>query len=96
MKRGEEEAMQHVQISDLTGIITILGFLGSIVIFLFKKIVIDPLKQAIDGLSRSVEGIKLTIEKRIDLLENRVDIVEDKTSRHDEQIKSIFTIFERR
>ena len=85
-----------MDINDIVGVITILSFLGGIVIFLFKKIVIEPLRQSIEALNKTIEGIKLTIEKRIDLLENRVDVVEDKSSRHEEQIKSIFTFFERR
>lgn len=76
--------------SDITGLITILSFVGGIVMFLFKKIVTEPLQKSIDSLNRTIEGFKATTEKRMELIENRVDLVEDKTSRQEEQIKSIF------
>lgn len=82
--------------TDVTSIVTVVSFLGGIAIYIFKKIVIEPLRKAIESLSESIKEFKDTAEKRMDLLEKRVDIVEDKSTRHEEQIKSIFNNLEGR
>lgn len=82
--------MHITNLSDVTALIAILSFVGGIVMFLFKKIVIEPLQKSIDSLKSTIEGFKETAEKRMDLTEKRVDLTEDRLSRHDEQLKSIF------
>ncbi|AGK52046.1 hypothetical protein [Bacillus sp. 1NLA3E] len=82
--------MHITQMSDITGLIAVLSFVGGIIMFLFKKVVIEPLQKSIDTLNKTIEGFKETAERRMELIEQRVDIVEDRTSRQEEQIKSIF------
>jgi hypothetical protein len=77
--------------SDVAALVAILSFAGGIVMFLFKKIVIEPLKNSIDSLNRTIEGFKETAERRMDSIEVRVDSVEDRISRHDEQIRTLFS-----
>jgi hypothetical protein len=74
----------------ITGILTILGFVGGLVLYLFRKIVIEPLKKSIDSLNSTIDGFKLTAEKRMEKIEARVDELEDRQTRHDEQIKTLF------
>jgi chaperonin cofactor prefoldin len=83
-------------LTDVTALIAILSFVGGIVIFLFKKIVIEPLQKSIDSLNRTIEGFKETAEKRMGLIEQRIDLLEDRSTRHDEQIKTLFNKVERR
>jgi len=82
--------------TDVTSIVTVVSFLGGIAIYLFKKIVIEPLQKAIESLNKTIESFKISAEKRMELIEQRVDIVEDKSTRHEEQIKSIFNNLEGR
>lgn len=82
--------MHISNLSDVTALIAILSFVGGIVIFLFKKVVIEPLQKSIDSLNRTIEGFKETAEKRMGLIEQRIDLLEDRSTRHDEQIKTIF------
>ena len=70
----------------IVSVITILSFIGGVVIFLFRKIVISPLQVSIDNLNSTLKEFKLSTDKRLELVENRVDIVEDKTTRHETQI----------
>lgn len=79
-----------MSIQEITGLITVASFLGGIATFLFKKIVIEPLQKSIDSLNSTLKEFKVSTEKNIEMLEKRVDVVEDKTTRHEEQIKSIF------
>jgi vacuolar-type H+-ATPase subunit I/STV1 len=60
----------------VTALIAILSFVGGIVIFLFKRIVIEPLQKSIDQLNRILEGFKETPEKRMEKIEGRLDKVE--------------------
>lgn len=82
--------MHITNLSDVTALIAILSFVGGIVMFLFKKIVIEPLKNSIDSLNRTIEGFKETAEKRMSLIEQRVDLLEDRSSRQEEQLKTVF------
>jgi chaperonin cofactor prefoldin len=77
-------------LSDVTALIAILSFVGGIVIFLFKKIVIEPLRQSIDALKITIDGFKETSEKRMDLTEKRVDLLEEKSTRYDEKFITVF------
>lgn len=81
-------------LQEITGLITVVSFVGGIAIFLFKKIVIEPLQRSIDALNSTLKEFKVSTEKNIEMLEKRVDIVEDKATRHDEQIKSLFKLKE--
>jgi chaperonin cofactor prefoldin len=79
-------------LSDVTALIAILSFIGGIVTFLFKKIVIEPLKQSIDSLKNTIEGFQKTSEKRMDLTDKRVDLLEKQVTRFDEKFITVFTI----
>jgi hypothetical protein len=83
-------AVQISTFTDLAALAAIISFLGGIGSFLFKKIVIEPLKQSIDQLNHIIEGFKDTAEKRMGAIENRVDKLEDRASRHDEKISTVF------
>lgn len=67
--------------------ITILSFLGGIVIFLFKKIVISPLQLSIDNLNNTLKDFKITTDKQLEIHEKEIDILKDKTTKHETQIK---------
>lgn len=82
--------MHISNLSDVTALIAILSFVGGIVIFLFKKIVIEPLKQSIDSLKNTIQGFKETSEKRMDITEKRVDLLEEKATRYDEKFITVF------
>lgn len=71
-------------------IITILSFVGGIAIFLFKKIVIEPLQRAIDTLNDTLTRFEKSTNRQLDLLDKEIDYLKLKTTRHDEQIKTLF------
>lgn len=74
----------------MTWIVTILSFVGGIVIFLFKKIVIEPLQKAIDGLNQTIKKLEKSTNKQLELIDKEIDLLKAKTIRHDEQIKTLF------
>lgn len=71
-------------------IITILSFVGGIAIFLFKKIVIEPLQKAIDTLNDTLTRFERSTNRQLDLLDKEIELLKLKTTRHDEQIKTLF------
>ena len=77
-------------LQQIVSIITILSFLGGIVIFLFKKIVISPLQLSIDNLNDTLKDFKFTTDKQLEVHEREIDLLKEKTTRHDEQIKTLF------
>jgi phosphotransferase system IIA component len=78
-------------LQELTYLITVISFLGGIAIFLFKKIVIEPLQGSINSLNETLKAFKLSTNKQIDLHEQEIDLLKEKTTRHDEQIKTLFS-----
>ena len=77
-------------LQEITWLITILSFIGGIVIFLFKKIVIEPLQRSIESLNTTLKDFKLSTDRSIHLIEGEIDVLKEKTTRHDEQIKTLF------
>jgi hypothetical protein len=77
-------------LQELTYLITVISFLGGIAIFLFKKIVIEPLQKSINLLNDTLKGFKLSTDKELELHEKEIDFLKEKTTRHDEQIKTLF------
>lgn len=71
-------------------IITILSFVGGIAIFLFKKIVIEPLQKAIDTLNDTLTRFERSTNRQLDLLDKEIELLKLKTTRHEEQIKTLF------
>jgi hypothetical protein len=82
---------EFMDLQQITWLITILSFIGGIAIFLFKKIVIEPLQKSIDSLNTTLRDLKLSTDKRLDLIDGEIDILKEKTFRHDEQIKTLFS-----
>ena len=82
------DLQQTLQI--ITLIISIITFIGSIGIFLFKKIVIDPLQRAIDMLNSTLTRFEKSTNRQLNLLDKEIDLLKLKTTRHDEQIKTLF------
>lgn len=78
-------------LQEITWIITILSFVGGIAIFLFKKIVIDPLQNAINSLNDTLRDFKLSTNKELELHGREIEIVKLDLARHDEQIKTLFS-----
>lgn len=78
-------------LQELTYLITVISFLGGIAIFLFKNIVIKPLQNSIDLLNDTLKGFKVSTDKQLDLHEKEIDLLKEKTTRHDEQIKTLFS-----
>lgn len=91
----EVSPLHITNLSDVTALIAIASFVGGIAMYLFKKIVIEPLQNSIDQLNRTIEGLKETTEKRMEKIEGRLDKVEDITIEHTQQIKTLFINYER-
>jgi len=69
----------------------VISFLGGIAIFLFRNIVIKPLQNSINSLNETLKAFKISTDKQLDLHEKEIDLLKEKTTRHDEQIKTLFT-----
>lgn len=78
-------------LQEITWIIGILTFIGGIAVFLFKKIVIEPLQKSIDSLNDTLKDFKLSTDRKISLIEDEIDVLKEKTTRHEEQIKTLFS-----
>lgn len=79
-----------MELQEITWVITILSFVGGIAIFLFKKIVIEPLQKAIDTLNDTLTRFERSTNRQLDLLDKEIELLKLKTTRHDEQIKTLF------
>ena len=79
-----------MSIQEITGIITIISFVGGIATFLFKKIVIDPLKIAIESLNATIQKLEQGTSKQLDIHDKEIELLKLKTTRHDEQLKTLF------
>jgi len=79
-----------ISLQQMTWIISILSFVGGIAIFLFKKIVIEPLQNSINSLNETLKEFKISTDKELELHEQAIDLLKEKTTRHDEQIKTLF------
>lgn len=77
-------------LQEMVWIITILSFVGGIAIFLFKKIVIEPLQKAIDTLNDTLTRFERSTNRQLDLLDKEIELLKLKTTRHEEQIKTLF------
>lgn len=77
-------------LQEITLIISILSFVGGIAIFLFKKIVIEPLQRAIDTLNNTLTRFEKSTNRQLELIDKEIDLLKIKTTRHDEQIKTLF------
>lgn len=82
--------MNALYLQEIVWVITIISFIGGIAIFLFKKIVIEPLQKSINSLNETLKDFKLSTDRKIDLIESEIDALKEKTTRHDEQIKTLF------
>ncbi|WP_096269412.1 hypothetical protein [Paucisalibacillus globulus] len=78
-------------IQELASLMAVISFLGGIAIFLFKSIVIKPLQTSIDLLNDTLKSFKIRTDKELELLDSKVNSLEKKTTRHDEQIKTLFS-----
>lgn len=81
-----------ISLQEITWVITILSFVGGIVIFLFKKIVIDPLQNSINALNQTLKEFKLSTDEKLKLHEKEINLLQKVTTRHDEQIKTLFRL----
>lgn len=79
-----------LSLQEITWVIAILSFVGGIAIFLFKKIVIEPLQRSIQSLDKTLQRFELSTNKQLDLHDKEIDLLKLKTTRHDEQIKTLF------
>ena len=80
----------NLYLQEITWLIGIISFIGGIAIFLFKKIVIEPLQRSIDGLNTTLQEFKIGTDRKINLIDDEIDVLKEKTTRHDEQIKTLF------
>jgi len=78
-------------LQEMTWVITIISFIGGIAIFLFKKIVIEPLQKSINSLNETLKDFKLSTDRKIDLIEKEIDVLKESKTRHEEQIKTLFS-----
>lgn len=77
-------------LQEMAWIVTILSFVGGIVIFLFKKIVIEPLQKAIDGLNDTLKKFEESTNRQLGIIDREIELLKIKTTRHDEQLKTLF------
>ena len=85
----------YLELQELVWVVTILSFAGGIISFLFKKIVIDPLQKSIDLLNGTITRLEKSTNRNIDLINKEIDVLHLKTTRHDEQLKTLFNWKER-
>jgi chaperonin cofactor prefoldin len=78
-------------LQEITWIIGIISFIGGIAIFLFKKIVIEPLQKSIDSLNKTIQRLESSTNKQLEIHDKEIDILKEKTTRHEEQIKTLFS-----
>ncbi len=69
-----------------------ISSLGGIAIFLIKKIVIEPLQTSINSLNDTLKEFKLSTNKQLELHEKEIDLLKEKSTRHDEQIKTLINV----
>ncbi|MFX3616522.1 MAG: hypothetical protein ACE3JK_03270, partial [Sporolactobacillus sp.] len=77
-------------IEDMASAVAVISFAGGIILYLFKKIVTDPLRGSIDALNKTIDSFKKDSSDRMDRVEKRVDILEDHVTRHEERIKTLY------
>ena len=65
-------------------------FFGGIATFIFKKIVIDPLKEAINSFDVTIQKLEKSTNKQLDIHDKEIEFLKLKTTRHDEQLKTLF------
>ena len=78
-------------LQEITWIIGIISFVGGIAIFLFKKIVIEPLQKSINSLNETLKEFRLSTNKQLEIHDKEIDLLKIKTTRHEEQIKTLFS-----
>lgn len=77
-------------LQEISWIIGILSFCGGIAIFLFKKIVIEPLQKSINSLNDTLKEFKANTIKQLEIHDKEIDLLKLDIARHDEQIKTLF------
>ena len=77
-------------LQELTWIVAILSFFGGIAIFLFKKIVIEPLQKSINSLNFTLKKFEESTNRQLELIDKEIEFLKLKTARHDEQLKTLF------
>lgn len=77
-------------LQEITWIIGIVSFIGGIAIFLFKKIVIEPLQKAIESLNKTIQRLETSTNKQLEIHDKEIDLLKIQTTRHEEQIKTLF------
>lgn len=89
--------MHIPSMEDLASAVAVISFAGGIILYLFKKIVTDPLRgsmnelnDSIIGINRMLEAFKAETNGRIDGLVGRIDKLEEHDIRHTEQIKTLY------
>lgn len=80
---------------EITWIMGIITFVGGIAIFLFKKIVIEPLQKSINSLNETLKEFRLGTNKQLEIHDKEIDLLKLKATRHEEQIKTLFSKKER-
>jgi hypothetical protein len=78
-------------LQEITWIIGIVSFIGGIAIFLFKKIVIEPLQKAIESLNKTIQRLETSTNKQLEIHDKEIDLLKIQSTRHDEQIKTLFS-----
>ncbi|MEH7236746.1 hypothetical protein [Bacillus sp. JJ1562] len=78
-------------LQEITWILGILSFIGGIAIFLFKKIVIEPLQKSIEALNKTLQKFELSTNKQLEIHDTEIDLLKIKTTRHEEQLKTLFS-----
>lgn len=77
-------------LQEITWIIAIVSFMGSIAIFLFKKIVIEPLQKSIQSLDKTIQQLERSTNKQLDIHDKEIELLKIQATRHEEQLKTLF------
>lgn len=79
-----------MDLQQLTWLVTVLSFVGGIATFLFRQIVIVPLQKSIDGLNKTIKKLEESTNRQLEIIDREIDLLKIKTTRHDEQLKTLF------
>lgn len=78
-------------LQEITWAIAILSFIGGIAIFLFKRIVIEPLQKSINSLNETLKEFRFSTNKQLEIHDKEIELLKLETARHEERLKTLFS-----
>lgn len=80
----------EINLQELAWIATIFSVFGGLAIVIFKQIVIVPVQKSITSLAKTIDELKDSINRQLEIMDREIDILKEKTTRQEEQIKTLF------